>query len=74
MYVASRSNSPKYEFVAIDIEDMSFYIHDVNTGELAHREPTPGGFIWHFAVNENRLFVQTDRQLIAYEPWHLREN
>ncbi len=51
----------------------SIYILDVNTGELAHREPSPSGFIWHFAVNEHRLFIQTDRQLVAYEPWHLRE-
>ncbi len=50
------------------------YILDVNTGELAHKAPSPGGYIWHLAVNDNRLFVQTDRQLIAYQPWHLRED
>jgi outer membrane protein assembly factor BamB len=51
----------------------SIYILDVTTGELVHKAASPGGFIWHFAVNEHRLFVQTDRQLVAYEPWHLRE-
>lgn len=45
------------------------------TGELVHREPLPegGGFFWHLAASSDRVFAQTSRQLIAYQPWHLRE-
>lgn len=50
----------------------SVFILDEVTGELVHKAPSPGGYIWHLTVNENRLFVQTSRQLIAYEPWHLK--
>lgn len=52
----------------------SVFILDEVIGELVHTAPSPGGYIWHLTVNENRLFVQTSRQLIAYEPWHLRED
>lgn len=45
------------------------------TGEVVHREPVPdvGGFFWHLAVSKDKLFAQTSSQLIAYQPWHLRE-
>jgi len=44
------------------------------TGEVVHREPVPDGtFFWHLAVSSDKLFAQTSRQLIAYQPWHLRE-
>ncbi|MCP9292255.1 PQQ-binding-like beta-propeller repeat protein [Gracilimonas sediminicola] len=45
------------------------------TGEVVHREPTPDGTaIWHVAASSNKIFAQTSRQLIAYEPWHLRSD
>ncbi|WP_428236185.1 PQQ-binding-like beta-propeller repeat protein [Gracilimonas sp.] len=45
------------------------------TGEVVHREPTPDGTaIWHVAASSDKVFAQTSRQLIAYQPWHLRED
>jgi len=51
------------------------FVLDAETGELVHEEPLPegGGFFWHLAVSSDKLFAQTSRQLIAYQPWHLRE-
>lgn len=51
------------------------FVIDAETGELVHEEPLPegGGFFWHLAVSKDKLFAQTSRQLIAYQPWHLRE-
>lgn len=45
------------------------------TGKVIHREPVPdgGGFFWHVAASSDKVFAQTSRQLIAYQPWHLRE-
>lgn len=46
-----------------------------DTGEVVHREPVPdgGGFFWHVAASSDKIFAQTSRQLIAYQPWHLRK-
>lgn len=51
------------------------FILDAETGELVHTEPVPkgGNKFWHLAVSKDKLFAQTSSQLIAYEPWHLRE-
>lgn len=51
------------------------YVLDAETGELVHEEPLPtgNGYLWRLAVSEDKLFVQTSRHIIAYEPWHLRE-
>jgi outer membrane protein assembly factor BamB len=51
------------------------FVLDAETGELVHEEPLPkgGGYFWHLAVSEDKLFAQTSYQLIAYEPWHLRD-
>jgi len=51
------------------------FVIDQQTGQLVHEEPLPenGGFFWHLAVSEDKLFAQTSTQLIAYQPWHLRE-
>lgn len=44
------------------------------TGEVVHREFSPDGTtIWHVAASSDKIFVQTSNQLIAYQPWHLRE-
>ena len=43
------------------------------TGEVVHREPVPdGSTIWHLAASSDKIFAQTSNQLIAYQPWHLR--
>ena len=49
---------------------------DAETGELVHEEPLPtgNGYLWRLAVSEDKLFAQTSRHIIAYEPWHLRKN
>ncbi|MCH2450695.1 MAG: PQQ-binding-like beta-propeller repeat protein [Gracilimonas sp.] len=51
------------------------FVLDAETGELVHEEPVPpgGSYFWHLAVSSDKLFAQTSRQLIAYQPWHLRE-
>lgn len=47
---------------------------DDKTGSVVHREPSPDGTaIWHLAASSDKIFAQTSRQLIAYQPWHLRE-
>lgn len=44
------------------------------TGEVVHRESVPDGtYFWHVAASSDKVFAQTSRQLIAYQPWHLRE-
>ncbi len=48
------------------------FVIDGETGELVHEEPSPGGFFWHVAASSDKIFAQTSRQLIAYQPWHLR--
>jgi outer membrane protein assembly factor BamB len=51
------------------------FVLDGETGELVHEEPVPegGSYFWHLAVSSDKLYAQTSRQLIAYQPWHLRE-
>lgn len=51
------------------------FILDAETGELKHEEfvPKGNGYFWKLAVSKDKLFAQTSSQLIAYEPWHLRE-
>jgi outer membrane protein assembly factor BamB len=51
------------------------FVLDGETGELVHEEPVPAGgsYFWHLAVSSDKLYAQTSRQLIAYQPWHLRE-
>lgn len=45
------------------------------TGEVVHQESSPDGTtIWHLAASSDKLFAQTSRQLIAYQPWHLRDD
>ncbi|OAN59745.1 hypothetical protein A8B79_12310 [Balneola sp. EhC07] len=51
----------------------SLFVIDAETGELVHEEPSPGGFLWHVAASSDKVFVQTSNQLIAYQPWHLRD-
>ncbi|MDR9417048.1 MAG: PQQ-binding-like beta-propeller repeat protein [Gracilimonas sp.] len=47
---------------------------DDESGQVVHREPSPDGTaIWHVAASSDKIFAQTSRQLIAYQPWHLRE-
>ena len=48
------------------------FVIDGETGELVHEEPSPGGFFWHVAASSDKIFAQTSSQLIAYQPWHLR--
>ncbi|MBO6523687.1 MAG: PQQ-like beta-propeller repeat protein [Balneolaceae bacterium] len=49
-------------------------IVDDSTGEIVHREPVPDGtFFWHVAASSDKVFAQTSSQLIAYQPWHLRD-
>jgi outer membrane protein assembly factor BamB len=52
----------------------SLFVINGETGELVHEEPSPGGFLWHIAASSDKIFVQTSSQLIAYQPWHLRDN
>lgn len=51
------------------------YVLDAKTGELVHTEPSPSGdgYIYKLGVSDDKLFVQTGASIIAYEPWHLRE-
>ncbi|MBO6620422.1 MAG: PQQ-like beta-propeller repeat protein [Balneola sp.] len=53
----------------------SLFVIDGETGELVHEEPLPegGGFFWHVAASSDKIFAQTSNQLIAYQPWHLRD-
>ena len=53
----------------------TIFILDAETGELVHEEPLPngGGYFWELAASDSLLFAQTSSQIIAYEPWHLRE-
>lgn len=45
-----------------------------STGEVVHRKRVPDGtFFWHVAASSDKIFVQTSSQLIAYQPWHLRD-
>lgn len=52
------------------------YVLEAETGELIHTEPSPSGdgYIYKLGVSEDKLFVQTSASIIAYEPWHLRED
>ncbi|MCP9292252.1 PQQ-binding-like beta-propeller repeat protein [Gracilimonas sediminicola] len=54
----------------------SIFVLDVETGDLVHEQQGPegGGYIWHLTVSENKLLVQTSSKLVAYQPWHLRED
>ena len=49
-------------------------ILDGETGELVHKEQLPenGGYFWGIAASDSVFFAQTSTQIIAYEPWHLR--
>ncbi len=51
------------------------YVLDAKTGELVHTEPSPSGdgYIYKLGVSDDKLFVQTGASIIAYQPWHLRE-
>lgn len=51
------------------------FVIDAETGKLVHEEPLPdgGGFFWHVAASSDKVFAQTSNQLIAYQPWHLRD-
>ena len=49
-------------------------IIDDETGRVVHSEPSPdGSAIWHVAASSDKIFAQTSRQIVAYQPWHLRE-
>jgi outer membrane protein assembly factor BamB len=49
-------------------------IIDDATGEVVHREPVPdgNGYFWNVSAGTDKIFVQTNVAVIAYEPWHLR--
>jgi outer membrane protein assembly factor BamB len=51
------------------------FVLDGQTGELVHEEPfaETGGFYWSLAASKDKVFAQTGFHLIAYEPWHLRQ-
>ena len=51
------------------------FVIEGETGELVHEEPLPegGGFFWHVAASSDKVFAQTSNQIIAYQPWHLRD-
>jgi len=53
----------------------SIFVLDAQTGELVHEEPLPegAGFFWELTISEEKLFALTSTKLIAYQPWHLRE-
>lgn len=68
-------NKPVYlDGYVYHVRDHELLIIDDESGEVVHREPVPdgGGFFWHVAVSSDKVFAQTSRQLIAYQPWHLR--
>ncbi len=52
------------------------FVLNAETGELVHTEPVPdgGSYFWHVAASSDKIFAQTSNQLIAYQPWHLRED
>jgi outer membrane protein assembly factor BamB len=51
------------------------FVLDGQTGELVHEEPfaETGGYYWRLAASKDKVFAQTGFHLIAYEPWHLRQ-
>tara|TARA_R110002124_G_scaffold252177_1_gene417416 strand:- start:22 stop:1137 length:1116 start_codon:yes stop_codon:yes gene_type:complete len=67
-------NKPVYlEGYVYHVRDSEMLIINDTTGEVVHREPVPDGtFFWHIAASSDKIFAQTSRQLIAYQPWHLR--
>jgi len=57
-------------------DNFTIYVFEEETGNLVHEEPVPDGgfYFWHLTVSEDKLFAQTSSQLIAYQPWHLRDD
>lgn len=51
-------------------------IIDDGNGEIVHREQVPegNGFFWNVTAGIDKIFVQTNTHIIAYEPWHLRKD
>ena len=67
-------NKPVYlEGYVYHVRNSELVIVQDSTGKVVHREPVPDGtFFWHVAASSDKIFAQTSRQLIAYQPWHLR--
>ncbi len=54
------------------VRDKEMLIINDADGEVVHHEPVPDGtYFWHVAASNDKIFAQTSRQLIAYQPWHL---
>ena len=50
--------------------ESSLYVLDATTGEVVHRERAPdGSYFWEVGVGAGRVFVQTNRLLLCYEPF-----
>lgn len=72
---ASRVNPVNSSGYVYTSNHYSILIFDALSGELVLEEPLPdgAGFFWKLAISKDKLFAQTTTKLIAYEPWHLRE-
>lgn len=75
-WLSTDFNKPVYlEGYVYHVRDTELLIIDDTNGEVVHREPVPDGtFFWHVAASSDKIFAQTSNQLIAYQPWHLRDN
>ena len=50
--------------------ESSLYVLDATTGEVVHRVRAPdGSYFWEVGVGAGRVFVQTNRLLLCYEPF-----
>ncbi|MCP9292253.1 PQQ-binding-like beta-propeller repeat protein [Gracilimonas sediminicola] len=69
-------NKPIYlEGFVYHVRDKEMLVINDNTGKVVHKESVPDGtYFWHVAASTDKIFAQTSRQLIAYQPWHLRED
>ena len=70
------SNKPVYiQGYVYHVRDFELLVIDDDNGEVLHREPVPkgNGYFWNVTAGSDKIFVQTNTQLIAYQPWHLRD-
>ena len=50
--------------------ESSLFVLDATTGQVVHRERAPdGSYFWEVGVGAGRVFVQTNRLLLCYEPF-----
>lgn len=57
------------------VRDKELLVIDDANGDVVYKERVPDGtYFWHVAASSDKIFAQTSRQLIAYQPWHLRED